>query len=291
MKSMTGYGKAALCVEDIEFKTEIKTINNRYLDINCKMPRLLYALEDDVRKAISAQIKRGRIDIYINFSDNRKKDVNINVNLDLARGYLKAAETLSDELNISNDLTVKRLLEIPDIVRAQEGDTDTELYRNILLQCLSLAVEQLNIMRGTEGGTIKKDIVQKIALMYELTHKIEQRAPIMHKENSHKLKQRITEALENVDYDEARLLNEIAFYVDKYNIDEEILRLKSHLGQFETIINDKDASGRKIDFLIQELNREANTICSKSADTQITNCALELKTEIEKIREQVQNIE
>lgn len=242
-------------------------------------------------KRYPLRIKRGRIDIYINFSDNRKKDVNINVNLDLARGYLKAAETLSDELNISNDLTVKRLLEIPDIVRAQEGDTDTELYRNILLQCLSLAVEQLNIMRGTEGGTIKKDIVQKIALMYELTHKIEQRAPIMHKENSHKLKQRITEALENVDYDEARLLNEIAFYVDKYNIDEEILRLKSHLGQFETIINDKDASGRKIDFLIQELNREANTICSKSADTQITNCALELKTEIEKIREQVQNIE
>lgn len=291
MKSMTGYGKAVLCIDDIEFKIEIKTVNNRYLDINCKMPRLLYALEEDVRKTISAQIKRGRIDVYINFSDNRKKDVNINVNLNLAKGYLNAARTLSGELNISNDLTVKRLFDIPDIVRAEEGDTDTELYRNILLQCLSLALEQLNIMRETEGGTIKKDISQKIALMHSLTNKIEQRAPIMHDENRKKLKQRIVDALENVNYDETRLLNEIAFYVDKYNTDEEILRLKSHLGQFETILSSKDASGRKIDFLIQELNREANTICSKSADTQITNCALELKTEIEKIREQVQNIE
>jgi uncharacterized protein (TIGR00255 family) len=289
MKSMTGYGKARLSRQEIEFTAEIKSVNNRYLDINCKMPRLLLLLEDEVRKIIASRIKRGRIDVYISFSDNRKKDVAAIADINLAKGYLNAAKALSEELGILNDITVSRLLEY-DILKVESEDIDVPLYKEILSACVIEAVNQLNLMREAEGVAIKADMLVKIEAIKELTQNIEERAPQTHRLCREKLKQRITEALEGVEYDETRLLNEVAFYVDKYNIDEEITRLKSHIKQFTDMLKENGV-GKKIDFLVQEINREANTICSKSQDSQITNYALELKNEIEKIREQVQNIE
>lgn len=291
MKSMTGYGKASCRENDIEFTVEIKAVNNRYLDINCKIPKLLNPLEDELRKTISSYISRGRVDVYVNLNDMRQRDLNVLVDMNLAKGYFNVAKMISGQLNITNDITVSKIFDIPDIVKLEDDQTDYKLYAQILTKSAVMAIEQLNNMREAEGEIIKKDILQKIGVLKGITQNISEKAPVMINNLREKLKQRICDALENVEIDEARLLNEVAVYTDKYNIDEELLRLTSHYKQLEQILNASGANGKQLDFLIQELNREANTICSKSGDIDITNFALQLKTEIEKIREQVQNIE
>lgn len=291
MKSMTGYGKAEYSENDIDVKVEIKTVNNRYLDINCKMPRILFSLEDMLRKVVSAQVNRGRADIYVTFCDNREKDKIVNIDYNLAKGYLDAAQILNKKFGVVNDMTVSQLLKTPDVVKNDAEDNDTELFAKVLSQSAMLAVKNLNEMREAEGNALKTDILKKLEILKEYTLKIREKSPLVAEDYKTKLTARITEALDKVEYDETRLLNEVAFYTDKSSIDEELSRLNSHYNQLGKILNDKESSGRKLDFLIQELNREVNTICSKSNDTDITNYGLILKSEIEKIREQVQNLE
>ncbi len=289
MLSMTGYGRADYNENGLNLTVEVKTVNNRNLDINCKMPRLFLALEDGIRKLVQSEIKRGRVDLFITFSDMREQSCNLEVDIARAGAYYKASKEISESLNLENDLTVSQLMKAPEVVVDKIGADATE-FEEIVQSAVKTALSNLNKMRGVEGDKLVDDLLKRMDYIEELRGKIFERAPLVANEYKEKLKARIEEYLVDVKYDEARLLNEVAFYTDRVNIDEELTRLKSHIAQFRKIVSQNE-SGKKLDFLMQEFNRETNTICSKSNDIEVTGHALALKNEIEKVREQVQNLE
>ena len=289
MHSMTGYGKAEYNQDGISLTVEIKTVNNRNFDLNTKAPRAFIALDDCIRKTVQKFIKRGRIDLFINFSDKREVEGALEVNIDKALEYYKASKLISDSLGLENDITVTTLMKSPDVIE-DNAVQDYSEFATILESTVTLACENLNKMRNIEGDKLVADLLSKMDVIQDLRDKIKERAPLVATEYREKLKARIEEFLVDVKYDEARLLSEVAFYTDRVNIDEELTRLNSHIQQFRDTVK-IDGAGKKLDFLMQEFNRETNTICSKSNDVQVTKYALELKNEIEKVREQVQNLE
>lgn len=289
MYSMTGYGKAELHENDIELTVEIKTVNNRTLDFNMKAPRAFLSIEDKIRQVVSAKIKRGRVDLFINFADKRENSLALNIDINKAREYYNAGAKIAESLNIANDITPSYLLKCQDVI-AEMPDGDILDLQQQILDTVSGAVDKLNQMRKVEGQKLIADMTARMGIIRELREKISKRAPLVVQDYKEKLKNRIEEALKDVKYDEPRLLNEVAIFTDKANIDEELTRLDSHINQFLSIVGTEGA-GKKLDFLMQEFNRETNTICSKSNDIEITNLALSLKNEIEKVREQVQNLE
>ena len=289
MYSMTGYGKAEYFKDGINLTVEIKTINNRNFDFNAKMPRAFICVEDKIRKTVSQYILRGRIELFVNFSDNRDIVIPLTVDVARAKEYYEAAKRISEELGLTNDCTVSYLVKCPDVV-SDDYVFDGLEFEDVLINTVRNACENLNEMRRTEAEKLVADMLARIDVISDISLKISERAPLVAAEYKDKLKSRIEEALADVKYDETRLLNEVAFYTDKVNIDEELTRLKSHVSQFRNIVNTAGA-GKKLDFLMQEFNREANTICSKSNDLQVTGYGLSLKNEIEKVREQVQNLE
>ena len=290
MYSMTGYGKAEYKENGLDLKIEIKTVNNRNLDVTVKLPRVLIALEDAVRNVIKNNMGRGRVDVFVNFSDKNDKGITLNVNTSLATAYYKASCEIAETLGIANDYSVTKLMTAPDVVIADENTCDYAELKPLIEEITLKAVTALNEMRTVEGAKLVEDITLRMQTITDIVAQIKERAPLVAKEYKVKLEERIKTALSEVNYDEARLLNEVAFFTDKSNIDEELTRLTSHIGQFYEIIK-QDGAGKKLDFLIQEFNREANTICSKSNDIMVTNYGLSLKNEIEKIREQIQNLE
>ena len=289
MYSMTGYGRAEYNENGIDLIVEIRTVNNRNFDFNSKMPRIFLQFEDEVRKTVANYISRARVDLFITFSDKREDAISLETDIERAKVIYSAAKKLSDELGIENDMTPSSLLRFPDVITESVKKDATE-FKDILIKTVVSALENLNSMRKIEGDKLIDDMLSRIDTIESLKNKIAERAPLVVKEYSEKLKERIESALSGVNYDEARLLNEVAFFTDKSNIDEELTRLGSHIAQFKETVR-KAYSGKKLDFLMQEFNRETNTICSKSNDITITNIALSLKNEIEKVREQVQNIE
>lgn len=290
MQSMTGYGKAEYNVDGLNLLIEIRTVNNRFLDIVPKYPRVFLKYDDLIRKTISAKVARGRLELFINLKDVREGGKEYVVDQGLARGYYNAYLVLREQFpDLADDFPITNLMRLPDVV-TQNNTTDDDIYQDILIETLNSALDNLNQMRMVEGEKLKQDLLTRLSTIEELLHNIIERAPLIKEEYSAKLTERIKKALGEVDFDETRLLQEVAIFADKSNIDEEITRLKSHIQQFKTIVDGENA-GRKLDFLIQEFNREANTICSKSNDIQITDNALKLKCEIEKIREQIQNLE
>lgn len=289
MYSMTGYGRGEYIKDGISLVVEIKTVNNRNLDLNCKTPRMFLALEDGIRKTVQKHIGRGRVDLFINFSDTREKNTNIEVDMGKATAYFNACKVLSESFGLANDLTASMLMRSPEVL-VDNSITDASEFEKIVIETVTMACEKLNQMRKVEGEKLVSDMLSRMDTIKSLAEKITERAPLVAKEYKDKLKNRIEEYLQDVKYDESRLLNEVAFYTDKVNIDEELTRLKSHVEQFKKIIMGNE-SGKKLDFLMQEFNREANTICSKSNDIEVTSHALALKNEIEKVREQVQNLE
>ena len=289
MFSMTGYGRADYSENGINLTVELKTVNNRNFDLNCKTPRAFIALEDVIRKTVNSFVKRGRIDLFVNFSDTREKSSVLEVNLEKAVSYYNASKTIAEKLNLDNDMTVSMIMKSPDVVTDGAVSDVTEL-EEIVKETVKKACEKLNEMRLIEGEKLVNDMLSRMDTIESLRSKIIERAPKVAEEYREKLKTRIQEALVDVKYDEARLLNEVAFYTDRVNIDEELTRLGSHINQFRSIIKTEGA-GKKLDFLMQEFNRETNTICSKSNDIEVTGYALSLKNEIEKVREQVQNLE
>lgn len=286
---MTGYGRAEYNQDGISLVVEIKTVNNRNFDLNCKTPRAFISLDDVIRKTIQKHVKRGRIDLFINFSDTREVTSAIEVNLEKAVAYYNASKVISNALNIENDISVSQILKSPDVI-VDSAVTDVTEFESIVANTVSSACEKLNQMRKVEGEKLVADLLIRMQTIKALADKIKNRAPLVALEHKERLKARIEEALVDVKYDENRLLNEVAFYSDKVNIDEELTRLNSHILQFCDIIK-CEGMGKKLDFLMQEFNRETNTICSKSNDIEVTKNALELKNEIEKVREQVQNLE
>ncbi len=290
MRSMTGYGKAEYNESGVSLVIELKTVNNRYLDVVTKYPRAFMKFDDLMRKLVAKKLSRGRLELLISFKETEEASKPVTVDLTLAKSYCDAFIKLKEAFpELNGDYSISQLMRLPDVV-SETFEDDSDKYQEILEKTLSTALDNLNAMREVEGEKLKLDFEKRIKTIEEIVENIEKRAPLIKDEYAKKLKQRIEEALENVQIDEVRLLQEVAIFADKSNIDEEITRLKSHISQFRDIINTENA-GKRLDFLVQEFNREANTICSKSNDVTITDFGLKLKCEIEKIREQIQNVE
>lgn len=289
MYSMTGYGRAEYNENGINLVVELKTVNNRMLDLNCKTPRMFLALEDVIRKTVQNYVKRGRVDLFVTFSDTREKSSTVEVDINKAHAFVEASRLIAQEFSLPNDFSVSMIMKSPDVI-VDGANPDATEFESIVKQTVENACKKLNEMRKIEGEKLVLDMLSRMDTISALAENISLRAPLVAEEYKQKLRERIEEFLKDVKYDEARLLNEVAFYTDRVNIDEELTRLKSHVSQFKKIIA-SDESGKKLDFLMQEFNRETNTICSKSNDIKVTEYALSLKNEIEKVREQVQNLE
>lgn len=290
MFSMTGYGRGEYKQGGLEVVAEIKTVNNRYLDVSLKCPRILSAYEDVLRNVVREKLTRGHADVYISFTDKRENRAALSVDLQAAKAWVDMASQLKEVFpELTNDFTVSSLMRQQDVLKPEDLSCDEELAQGAK-SALSAALDKLNLMRKTEGEKLAKDMLSRVDLVETLVSKVKERAPLVAADYKKRLEEKIKNYLDGVNYDEGRLLTEVAVFTDKSNIDEELTRLGSHISQFREIAS-ADLVGRKLDFLVQEFNRETNTICSKSNDLAITKLGLELKNEIEKIREQVQNVE
>lgn len=291
MNSMTGYGLFEKKCEDFYIKVEMKSVNNRYLDMNVRMPGSIMYAEEAVRSFIKSKIKRGKVDVFINFEYLDSSQVEIDIDYELLNKYISISKELEEKYGLSSDLSFSKIMKDSNIVKAQKADFDGDYIKEELLKVLEEAAKDFIKSRAFEGEKIREDFKIKLDEVERLTDFVEERAPISLKENENRLRERITEFLHSSEVNEDRILTEIAIMLDKLSIDEEITRLKIHIQNFNDIINEEGPIGRKLDFLIQELNREANTIGSKSNDIEITSAVVMLKSEIEKLREQAQNVE
>ena len=290
IKSMTGYGKSNLSINSREYQVEVKTVNHRYIDVNIKMPKVISYLEEDVRKLISSKLKRGKIDISIVFENYNKNENNISINTELAENYIKSFKELAEKQNINANIEVTEIAKLPEVLTVRT-DFNEEQIKLELLQTLENAVDQLICMRTNEGEKISKDIFDKISQIELKKEEISKLSTGLIEEYVVKLEARIKEILKTDDLDKSRLMQEVVIYADKCSIEEELTRLSSHIEQLRSLIETDEPSGKKMDFIIQEMNRETNTIGSKSNSLEITNRVVDIKTILEDIREQIQNIE
>ncbi|MBP5242547.1 MAG: YicC family protein [Clostridia bacterium] len=291
MLSMTGYGKGEYKQNGLELTVEIKTVNNRFLDVSIKSPRVFVAYEEVIRATIREKLTRGHADVFVNLTDKREKEKKMYLDEALAAAYVDAANRLREKFpQLTDDVTLTSVLRYGDVLKQEETQGADEELIQALQTALEAALEKLNAMRAVEGEKLKKDLLSRMNTVETLVNGVAERAPAVAENYKTKLTERVQKALEGVEIDQARLLNEVAIFTDKSNIDEELTRLKSHIAQFRAICEEKIV-GRKLDFLVQEFNRESNTVCSKSNDLTVTSLGLSLKNEIEKIREQVQNLE
>ena len=290
IKSMTGYGKSNMSKNLREYQVEIKSVNHRYLDVSVKMPRSLSYLEEEIKKAVSAKVTRGKVDVFITFNNNSLEGRDIKINTEIARMYIKELRNLAESEGIVADIPVTEISKLPDVLTIQNNQDD-ETIKNELLEVTNEAIENLVGMRKVEGEKIAQDLLVRIQDIEEKVQKISSLSTGLIDEYVVKLKTRIKELLQDQEIDEARLAQEVVIYADKCSIEEEVTRLNSHIYQFRELLNNNEAVGKKIDFMIQEMNRETNTIGSKANNLEITNEVINMKTQLENIREQVQNIE
>ncbi len=291
MRSMTGYGKGEASEGGRTLTVELKSVNHRFLDLSIKQPKQFLFAEDSVRRRLQSAFARGHIDVFIVYEDNSQNKRLLSLDKERADNYLCIARRLAVELSVPNDLTASSLLRLDGVITESKTEVDETALAELLDSALSKAIAALAIMRDTEGAALCEFCKSRFPYIKSLLAKAVERAPQVACEYKKKLATRIKEALDGVQLDEARLVNEAAFFTDKANIDEEMTRLDSHIAQFEELLQSSDSVGRKLDFLLQEMNREVNTMGSKANDTQLLNIVVELKTELEKLREQIQNIE
>ena len=290
IKSMTGYGKGNISENSRNYQVEIKSVNHRYLDISVKMPRVLSYLEEDVKKVISSKVKRGKIDVFITFENSSTEGKEIKINNEIAKMYINQLKQLAEEENILANIEVTEISKYPDVLSVQNTQDDEQIKKE-LIEATTTATDKLVQMRQVEGSKMAEDSLKRIEKINQKIEKISELSTGLIEEYVVKLENRIKEILKNQEIDESRLAQEVVIYADKCSIEEEVTRLKSHISQFKELINSDDAVGKKLDFIIQEMNRETNTIGSKANNLEITNGVIDIKTEIENIREQVQNIE
>lgn len=290
IKSMTGYGKANISKNERNYQVEIKSVNHRYLDISVKIPRPISYLEEDIKNCISNQIKRGKVDVFINFENNSSEGKNIKINTEIAKMYINELKKLAEKENINSNIEVTEISKYPDVLSIQ-NEQDDEIIKAETIEVVNLAVSQLVNMRQTEGNKIAIDLANRIQDIKQKIIEISSLSTGLIKDYVVKLEARIKELLQNKEIDETRLAQEVVIYADKCSVEEEITRLDSHISQFSNLLNSSEAVGKKLDFIIQEMNRETNTIGSKANNLEITNDVIDIKTQIENIREQVQNIE
>lgn len=291
IKSMTGFGRAEVAEHNRKFTIEIKSVNHRYLEVNIKMPKKLNYFESSIRAELKNYIARGKVDIFINFEDLGESNTNVHYNRSLAEEYLKYLRQMSEEFGLDDDIRVSTLSRYPDVFTMEEQSEDEDEIWADLKKAIDDACRMFVETRIAEGENLKNDLIAKLDGMLKLVEFIEERSPQIIAEYKTKLRDRIHELLEDKNVDEGRLLTEVTIFADKVCVDEELVRLRSHMETTRNTLIEGGSIGRKLDFIAQEMNREANTILSKSNDLEISNCGIELKTEIEKVREQIQNIE
>ncbi len=292
MNSMTGYGKAVVERGGKSLTIELKSVNHRFLDVSTKIPRAFIAHEDVIRSGLSKALTRGHIDVFIIYTRSGETDKQVTVDMSLAKGYVEAAQALTAAFpQLNCDFNVNALMRSGDVLSLTQTEDDADQIRQMLVEAVDEAAEQLNKMRAIEGEALRRDLLAKIDNFETMLQRVKTIAPQVVEQYRAKLTDRVTEALNGVEIDGAKLANEVCFFADKSCIDEEITRLTSHIARARELINADEPVGRKLDFLIQEFNRETNTICSKSSFLDLTDTALAMKNEIEKIREQIQNIE
>ncbi len=291
MYSMTGYGKGTAAVDGREITVELKSVNHRFLDVGMRLPRHLTFLEDVFRTVLSQQLSRGHVDVFVNYRNTRSDARTVSVDVPLLFAYVEAAHTANQTLGLPDDLGLTAALRLPDVAQVREADEDTEAVVSLTKEALFAAIDALRTMRKAEGGRLAADLTARCATILALTEEVASRAPAVVEEYRTKLNDRIETLLNGIEVDRARLATEVALFADRASIDEEIVRLKSHVASMEQLLASDEPVGRKLDFVVQEMNREFNTIGSKCNDAALTSRVLLGKAEIEKIREQIQNIE
>ena len=290
IKSMTGYGKATLSVENREYQIEIKSVNHRYLDMNIKMPRTISYLEEEVKKTIMTYVKRGKIDVFITFENNSTEGRKIQINKEIASIYIKELKKLAEEENILANIEVTEISKYPDVLSIQ-NEQNEEKIKQELIEVTNQATQKLVEMRSIEGSKMAQDLLQRVEEVQQNVTKISEQSTGLIQDYVVKLESRIKEILPNHEIDQNRLAQEVVIFADKCSVQEEITRLNSHIQQFKNLLQAEENMGKKLDFLIQEMNRETNTIGSKANCLEITNKVIDIKTQLENIREQIQNIE
>ena len=291
IKSMTGFGRCELMEGSRKYTVEMKSVNHRYLDVNIKMPKKLYMFESAIRSELKKYASRGKVDIFITMEDFSESNAMVKYNKELAGEYMQKLLEMAGDFGLENDIRVSTLSRYPEVLTMEEVAADEEELWKELKQAFAGAAEQFVASRVVEGEHLRDDLIEKLDGMLTRVAFIEERSPQIVKEYREKLEAKVQELLGDVKVDESRLLTEVTIFADKSCVDEEIVRLKSHIATPKATLISGGDIGRKLDFIAQEMNREANTTLSKSNDLEISNCAIELKTEIEKVREQIQNIE
>ena len=291
IRSMTGYGRSELLTDTCRIAVEIKSVNNRYLDINIKMPRQLNQLEAQIRAELKKSMRRGKVDVYISYEDLTESNMEGKYNARIAQEYWKYLQQMAKDFGIENDVRVSSLARFPDVFSMEEEPVDPEGIWENLQRALAEAAQMFDAARVREGEFLKNDLTGKLEEMLEHVQFISGKAPALVEEYRASLRARVAELLEASNIDESRIAQEVTIYADKVCVDEELVRLRSHIEATMEELTRGGSVGRKLDFIAQEMNRESNTILSKSDDREVSDHAIELKTSVEKIREQVQNIE
>ncbi len=291
IKSMTGYGRAVETVNGREFTVEVRSVNNRYLDCSVRLPRMVSFGEDAVKQAVKASISRGKVDVYISVHTEGGEEVQITLNKNVLEGYLKAMGQMVSEYGVENDISAATLSKMPEVFVVEKPEVDEDALLQDLMHVVQKALEGYDAMRCTEGQALDRDLRSRGQTILELVAQVEQGNGQTVSDYRARLEAKLREVLENTAIDESRILTEAAIFADKVAVDEETVRLRSHLQQMNTMLDGGGAVGRKLDFLLQEMNREANTIGSKCTDVKLARIVVDIKAELEKIREQTQNIE
>ncbi len=291
IKSMTGYGSAKGTVEGLEIGVELKSVNNRYLDTSVRLPRSFLFAEETIKSRVQAHISRGKVDVFVTVDSSQAGDVCVKVNETLLKSYLDAVNHIAEEYGLPNDLSAMSAARFPDVLTVEKKDLDAQAIGEGLSRIAELALQDFDAMRLREGEKLRDDVLGRLETISRLVRTVEDTAPETVAEYRRRLEQKMTEVLGTAGIDENRILTEAAIFADHIAVDEETVRLRSHMSQLRGMIDGDSPIGRKIDFLIQEFNREANTIGSKCQNSRIAHVVVDLKSEIEKIREQIQNIE
>lgn len=291
MLSMTGYGSAKGSVEGQVITVELKSVNNRYLDCSVRLPRNFLFAEDTVKQAVSAGVSRGKVDVFVSAQASQDSGTVVTVNEDLARGYRDAVAHIAETLGLESGLNAFSIARFPDVLTIERRELDRDKAAAALSEITAKAVEEFNAMREREGDRLRRDMLGKIETIEGLVSVVEERSPQTVKEYRERLEARLHDILADRSLDEQRVITEAAIFADRTAVDEETVRLRSHISQFRAMLEEGSPIGRKMDFLVQEFNRESNTIGSKCSDASLAKVVVELKSEIEKIREQLQNVE
>ena len=291
IKSMTGFGRCEITESERKFTVELKGVNHRYLDVNIRMPKKLNFFETSIRNLLKQYAQRVKVDIFITYEDYSEQQVSLKYNETLAAEYLKYFKQMEETFSLENDIRVSTLSRYPEVLTMEEQAIDEEALWNGLKKALEGAFEQFVETRTVEGENLKKDICQKLDEMLELVSCVEERSPKIVEEYREKLEAKVKELLEDTQIEENRIASEVILFADRICTDEETVRLRSHINHMKSTLEESEGIGRKLDFIAQEMNREANTILSKANDLEVSNYAISLKTGIEKVREQIQNIE